>query len=178
MFGDLMRAWREAVENFRRELHAGDDGRDPSVVTAIEGARRRLRRLEAELREARREVEFERREEQVCRRRERLALGIQDLETARIASEFASRHAERASVLERKVEALHAEHELLSRELAEMERSAAMRGASATAPGNQFGERRSPGLDPEADAAFDRLERAARERAAEARLEELKRRMR
>ena len=192
MFQDLRNAWREAVENFRRELHGEDHGsggaherlrvmqKDVSIATA------ELRRIEREIATAREQAAAERQEEAVCRRREGLARGIGDEETAAIAARFAARHAERAAVYERKAEALEAERDLLRRELADMERIVQERTAEVNADAGQDGigaggtagpRRTVLEKDEAADAEFRRLERERREREAEARLQELKKRM-
>lgn len=174
MLGDWKRAWRDAVENFRRELDADDvgpeaagDRRLAAMRRDLAAARTEVRRLDQELARVREQLEQERQEEQNCRRREGLARQIADEETARLASEFAGRHAERAAVLERKVEVLAAEQALRARDLAAME--AALRTRVA-ARGLELDEERD-------DAEFRRLEQEAKERAAAQRLEELKRRM-
>ncbi len=194
MFQDLKNAWREAVENFRRELHGEDDGaagaheRLRAMQRDLSVAASELRRIEREIASTRSQAAAEREEEAVCRRRESLARGIDDDETAAIAARFAARHAERAAVLERKAGALEAERELLRRELADMERiveerklqvgdgtvadDPAAAGAAAAGPSGAGLEK-----DDAADAEFRRLEREQREREAQARLEELKRRM-
>src|SRR5690606_29400842 len=139
MFQELRNAWREAVENFRRELYGEDQGtggardRLRAMQKDISVVRSELERIERELANARSQAAAERREEAVCRRREGLARGIGDEETAAIAARFAVRHAERAAVLERKAEALEAERDLLRRELAEMERIVSERAAEVDA---------------------------------------------
>lgn len=182
MFEQWKQAWREAVKNFWRELDREDDvGAAGERVAAmrrdVRSARAELERVLADLSRAREQLGTEREAEQSCRRRESLALGIGDAETARLAAEYAARHAERAAVLERKVQALEAEAELRRRDLGEME--AALRDVEATA--EALGGR--PTYDPLSDddprgEEFRRMEREAREQEAERRLKELKRRMR
>src|SRR5690606_5812923 len=148
-------------------------------------ARAELDRVAEELNRARGQFAEERKAEEDCRRREGLARGIGDEETARIAAEYAARHAERAAVLEAKVRAIEAELAMRRRDVEEME--AALRQLeAATGPGGAVdgaggavhgaggaGVIDDEGVSPE----FRRMERAAREREAERRLEELKRRM-
>lgn len=126
MLENLRRAFREAIENFRTELQRENV---PDAVDAV------LRRMRSELTDARayllrlrEEVErtgtladAEAREAETCRRRERLALHIQDTETAEIARRFAERHEGRRDVLRRKAAALREELELRTREIQEME---------------------------------------------------------
>jgi hypothetical protein len=178
MFEDWKQAWRQAVENFQREVRESQPG-VPLRVRAMErelaSAGGALTKLEQEIARARREADTERHEEAVCRRRESLARNAGDEETVRIAVEFAVRHAERAGLLDRKAAVLEEERALLGRDVAEMRRVlnevAARSGiASETTPPQE-----SDRLD---DHAFSRLETEARERDADARLEELKKRMR
>lgn len=183
MFEDLKRAWREAVENFRREVgeeEAGGDSRTRAMNRELVNARSVLEKLEGEIRRTRREATDERESEAVCRRREEMARRIGDEETVRIAVEFCTRHAERAQVLERKVEVLLEERKLLVRDLDEMEQTISARpdaprvsAAGPESPREAFEHERE-----REDRDFGRLEREARERAAAERLEELKRRMR
>ncbi|HWV57926.1 MAG TPA: hypothetical protein VNZ57_10770 [Longimicrobiales bacterium] len=179
MFDELRRAWREAVENFRRELHADDDGTGPTnaagLARELARAREELRRLEADLADTRRRLEAEQVEADTCTRRERLARDIGDLETAEIAVRFAARHRERALLLSQKASVLAAEHALRTRELQEMEEVAARNHFRNDAGFADAGPSRNPSID---SADFDLLEQGARERAAAARLEELKRNMR
>ncbi|HSJ14292.1 MAG TPA: hypothetical protein VK939_07745 [Longimicrobiales bacterium] len=177
MFDDWKRAWREAVANFQRELGAEEDGTSghyQSLRRELATARGALQRLESEIETVGRNAAAERESEQVCRRREGMATAIGDVETARIAAEYAARHAERAAVLERKVEVLGAERTLLVRDLEVMAAAVAEAAPSVTDAG--------PGglLDDDEAREWERrrLDRLQRERDADARLEELKRRMR
>ncbi|HEX7049700.1 MAG TPA: hypothetical protein VF188_05760 [Longimicrobiales bacterium] len=166
-------AWRDAVENFWRELRAGAEGeeRAAAMLRELRRARAEARRAEAELARARHQLAEEREAERICRRREALARDIDDIETARIAADFAARHAERAAVAEQKVQALEAEQALRESDLREM---AAQLEALDPAAGSHTAD--DPLEDP-AEREFQRLDQDARERAAAERLEELKRRM-
>lgn len=177
MFDEWKKAWRDAVDNFRREAGLAEAGAGAAgAVREVYGARAALRQLELEARRAARELAREREEEETCRRRESMAARIGDAETARIAADHAARHSERAQILARKVEVLEAELGLRTRELREMETMVAAAGGDTTAdaPPRSVAD---PGAREREDTDFHRMERAARERAAEARLEELKRRM-
>src|SRR5687767_12248572 len=105
MFDDWKRAWRQAVENFQREVRESPPGA-PLRVKAMEreltSAGGALTKLEQEILRTRREAEQERESAVVARRREALARKAGDDETVRIAVEFAARHEERADLLERK----------------------------------------------------------------------------
>lgn len=183
MFDDWKQAWRQAVENFRREV---EDGTAPPRVRAMErelvSASGALAKLDAEIRRTREEAERERESESVCRRRESLARDVADEETARIAAEYAVRHAERASLLVRKQQVLEEERAILGRDIEEMRQAIASVAPTAGPVGGGASESVGSGAsDREAgpdDRVFSRLEREARERAADERLEELKRRMR
>ena len=173
MFDDFRRAWQEAVSNFWREVRA-DEGGERAVYREVGRARTQLAGLDGEIGETRRRLDSEREQATVCERRERLARDIGDLETARVAAEFAGRHRERAAVLERKLEALEAERALCRRDLDEMERALQAGAGSATkAALDDLEDLSRHPAEPE----FRDLERSQRDRAAEERLSELKRRM-
>lgn len=170
MFDELRQAWHEAVSNFWEELNA--EAADPEQRLAamnaeMAEARRELSELERELRETETRLGRNRHDLEVCERRERMARQIGDDETAALAAEYAARHGERIRVFERKVAALRAERELWRRDLDRME----------TALRNRRVERGETGAASSGDALLDELDEAARERSAEERLEELKRRM-
>ncbi len=177
MFDDLKAAWRQAVDNFWEELQGGEAG--PAQLGGmrkeIAEARSDLSRLETEIRRARQRAEEERRSASTARRRAEMADDIDDEETARIARDYAGKHEERATVLERKVGVLEAERDLWKRDLTEME-DALRRRESALG----VGQGRYETLDEEAEREareFERLEDNDRARTAEERLAELKRRM-
>ena len=171
MFDEFRRAWREAVDNFWREVRADEEGASGAVYREVRRARSQLDRLDTEIGDTQRRLNEEREQVSVCERRARLARDIGDAETARVASEYARRHLERAGVLERKVAALEAERGLCRRDLAEME-GALQDGRAASAHRTLDDLDRDPAED-----AFRTLEQTSRDRAAAERLEELKRRM-
>ena len=160
--------------------------------------------LEKELAQARKAAEAEGREAETCRRRAAMAYEIGDDETEEVASKFGAKHAERHRVLSEKADAVEAEIRLRNSEYREMlkqikearaKRSAMAASAGRTQarsslgdPEDLFGEfdrmaDKAAGEDAMAggvrDAAeFDReLDSVRRERTADARLDELKRRM-
>ena len=118
MFENLRDAFREAIENFNRELNRD---RVPEAVDRllagmrdeVTEAKTRLRDLEEGIERARAEAEREGREVATCERREAMAREIGDEETARIAAEYREKHARRKEVLEKKAAAL--EEELIVR---------------------------------------------------------------
>jgi DNA repair protein SbcC/Rad50 len=190
MFEEWKQAWREAVDNFRREASLDEAGGSPSAARLramereVAAARSELRRADADLQRTRHELERERAEEATCRRREAAARRIGDEETARLAAGFAARHAERTELLERKAQVLESEVRLKARDVQEMESLVRERlealggGAAGAAPGGGPTPRIDPLAEDRDSPEFRRMEREARERAADARLEELKRRMR
>lgn len=161
--------------------------------------------LERDLKRARKAAEAEGQEAETCRRRETMAREIGDTETAEVAAKFGAKHAERHRVLSEKADAVEAEIRLRTSEYREMlkqikeartKRSAMAAGAGRTQarnslsdPDDLFGEfdrmaEKAAGEDAQAEgardaASFDReLGASRRERTADARLDELKRRMR
>lgn len=181
MFEDWKQAWREAVDNFRRELSDDDtpsSERTRSMYRQVVNTRNARDKLDHEIRRTRKEAEEERNQESICRRREQMARSIKDDETVRLAVEFAVRHAERAVILERKVEVLEAERGLLVRDLEQMEKHLAEqpdapRMSTAQTLQDVLADRERERQDRD----FGKLEREQRERDADAKLEEIKRRM-
>jgi hypothetical protein len=133
----------------------------------------------------------EQQELETMRRRKTLAAGIDDAETVALAEKYETHHAERAEILQRKLDAQEAELAAAERDVAEM--TTELRNAMAGIPGAAS---RGAAIDAEAaaeveDAVGDRSgnvaseidalgrasARSAREADAEARLAELKRRM-
>lgn len=171
MFEDWKRAWEQAVANFQREL-AGEDvpggHRAQSMRRDLQDARRALDRLHGDLVISRRELAGEEEQLQTCERRAAMAEKIGDAETARIANEFARRHTERAGILRRKVEVLQDELVMREQELQSMQ-------AQADAELAQLEQAAADRVKH--DAEFRQLDQQRRERDAEARLEELKKRM-
>lgn len=175
MFRDFRNAWRQAVDNFWRELEdeaatAADQSR--GLYREVGTARTQLDRLTEEIGEVRQRLQAEKEQVQACIRRERLAAGIGDHETARIAVEYRDRHQERADVLARKLEVLEAERGICRRDLDEMERALQERGVSEPVRPELDDLNRHP-----REHEFRNLEDVDRSRSAEERLEELKRRM-
>ncbi len=126
MFENLRRAFREAVDNFHREMdrdRVGEtvDGLLERMVREAARTLATLKGLEKQLAVARKRIEAESRERDVCRRRESMATKIGDEETARVAAAYAEKHEARVAVLVRKASALDAEIGLLRSEVREME---------------------------------------------------------
>jgi hypothetical protein len=127
------------------------------------------------LAQAERELASERRQLEDAERRGRLAAGIGDAETARIAEEYAARHRERAGILERKVGVIRDELAYAEREY----QSLAAQYQAARGPGAGT----SPGAPPddlsehELDHLQAKADREAAEQAAKAQLEHLKKKL-
>lgn len=177
MFDDWKKAWSEAVSNFQKELADEEDLGTPTQVASMRrdfaAARRALDRLQLDLAQTEKEQAEEERQEQQARRRGELAAGIGDEETVRIANQWAERHGQRAAILRQKSEILRAELGMRGEDLSVMEsqlkEAQAALGIGAVPDAADL---------PREDADYRRLNREAREKAAEARLEELKRKMR
>lgn len=185
-------AWSEAVRNFRRELEGEAPFGDVAAADRLAAMRRDLREAEGELARVTAEIERTTRahEDEIeardrCLRQERMAREIDDHETADIAARFADRHGRRANVFSRKLEALQAEAELRRADVDEMRArlettSREMRqsaGEATATPADVHTHRVDPLSDPTAE-AFREMEEELRERDADARLQELKRRVR
>jgi len=125
---------------------------------------------------------------ETSQRRRDLAAGIQDAETVAVAEKFIQRHQERIAILVKKVEAQREELALAERDLSEMTsqlQDAARRNPSLSserstnAAWNGLGQggMDRPDTDLESELLKGRMDRAEREAAADAKLDELKRRV-
>ncbi|MCL4214180.1 MAG: hypothetical protein KJZ74_09705 [Gemmatimonadales bacterium] len=119
-------------------------------------------------------------------RRRTLAEGINDAETVGVAAKYEAQHAERVAVLERKLEAQEAECGLAERDYDEMVKQlkqASVGAGSGLSEGSRGPTDTELGLPDDAplrgelDGLARRQQRAEREAGADAKLEELKRRM-
>jgi hypothetical protein len=163
---DLARQMREAVVEAKVAVA---ETRDAVARTAGEVAAERQRLADAE-------------------RRGRLASEIQDAETVAVAERFAAKHRERVGVLDRKLAALRDELGLYERELADMQAQLARaerdrplteaeRSAERAWRDLQAAGGTRAGADPADELLKSRLDRAAREAAADRQLQELKKKM-
>ncbi len=155
-----------------------------AVIEAKAGVgamREALAQAEGELAHVRGEVE-------TTTRRRDLAAGIQDAETVEVAEKYLARQQERLAVLERKVAAQREELALAERDLGEMQ--AQLLDAAKNRPSHEADRSRDaawaslgaagmdrPEVDLEQELLRGRMDRAAREAEADAKLEELKKRM-
>jgi hypothetical protein len=147
----------------------------------VGAARKALDQLQVELERCREQVRDEQQQEQVARRRGEMAERIGDHETVRIAIEWATRHQERTVILAQKAEALAAELRMRQQDYRTMEQQLQEVAAqiAATPAGQSVPRPAAPKTEREKhDTDFRRLEREAREKAAQEKLDELKKRMR
>lgn len=144
-------------------------------------ARAALARMREQIGATERELEAERRQLMDAERRGRLAGEIGDQETVAVAQHFAGKHASRVGVLERKLDAQRDELALAEHELADMteqlKAAERHRGASQAAGRVAAAQAGIGPADAEDELVKSRLDRAAREAAAEQQLEALKRKL-
>jgi len=157
-----------------------------SMKRALVSARLGVEDLREGVEQTRRRLTAERQELETVRRRKGLAEGIQDGETATVAEKYERQHAERVAVLEQKLAAQEAEAALAARELGEMMtqlRSASAGVGSAGTGGageisdEELGLRDDTRLNAELGGLARERARAEAEAAAEAKLDELKKKM-
>lgn len=166
MFENLRRAFREAVDNFNRELDRDAvpeavDGLLKGMEKEAVAAKSGLESLKQELEVTRKRAAAEKREAEVCRRREELARKIGDGETAEIAGRFGEKHERRCQVLTEKGDAIRAEVRLRESEFSEMlnqVREARERRSSLEATAGRTRARKSVNA---ADDLFGELDRMA-----------------
>ncbi len=148
---------------------------------AVVATRTALTSMQEQLRATERELEGERQQLGDAERRGRLAGEIGDQETVTVAQRFAAKHAERVAVLERKLAVQRDEAAMVERELADMmERLKSAEGnrvAQEATDRVAAAKAGMSGLDAEDELVKVRLDRAAREAAAEQQLEALKKKM-
>ena len=166
MFDNLRNAFREALENFNKELSRDQvpeavDSLLAGMRSEVVEAQARVRELEAQITRATAEAEREKAEAETARRRGKMAEGIGDAETAKVALEYAAAREERQRVLEQKAAAMKQELAIRAREVEEMlvkvkEAQASRDGLAATA--GRAGARESLHA---ADDLFSELDRMA-----------------
>lgn len=165
MFDNLRSAFREAIENFNKEL-----ARDqvPETVdrllvgmrNEVADAKVRIRELEDHLARATAEAAREKKEAETARRRGKMASDIGDEETAQVALQYAAKHEERQRILEQKATALEQELTLRRREVEEMlekVKEAQARRDSLSATAGRTGARESLGAADDLFAELDRM---------------------
>jgi len=125
MFENLRHAFREAIENFNKEL---DRDQVPGSVDRllagmrdeVADAKVRIRELEDQIARADTEAARGKADAITARRRGKLAADIGDAETVKLAEEYALRNEERQHILEQKSAALRQELVIRQREIEEM----------------------------------------------------------
>lgn len=166
MFEDLRNAFREAVQNFKDELDRESvpenvDRLLKGMIDEVTEAKVRLKGIQADLEETRKRIATEEQQVATNRRRGRMARDIDDEETARIADEYADRHARRLEVFTQKAAALAQEENLLAAEVEEMtgkvKEARARRASLAAESGRTRARDGLSGADDLFD-AFDRME--------------------
>lgn len=125
MFENLRNAFREAVDNFNKELNRDEipdvvDGLLRQMHQEVTDAKAQLYTLEEQIKKAIQLSDMEEKEVATCRRREQMARKIGDDETARVAAEFAEKHEKRREIQARKALALREELEQKREEVEDM----------------------------------------------------------
>jgi len=166
MFDELRAAFREALENFNKELRR--DQLPETVNRLLAGMRdeivdekAQVAGLEQQLQRTSEQATKEAENGRTCRRREAMARGIGDQETADVAAQHAVRHEGHHLVLAKKAEAIREELEFRRRTLDEMmakfeEARSERDSLSATAGRSEARE-----AFAEADDLFSELDRMA-----------------
>jgi len=183
-------------ERLRDALRAALDAASPGDLRelarrmreAVIEAGAAVREMREGVEHTERELAAERRHVADAERRGRLAAEIQDGETVAVAQRFAVKHRERLSMLERKLAAQRDELALAERDASEMQADLARAGrdqpkteAERSAARAWRELREAGGVHPETDLQGDLLradmDAAARDRAAERQLREIKQRV-
>jgi phage shock protein A len=125
MFENLRDAFREAVDNFNKELNRDEvpdvvDGLLRQMYEEVTDAKAQVFTLEEQIKKALQLAELEEKEVATCRRRESMATQIGDEETAKVAREYAEKHEQRQEIQERKALALREELEMKRGEVEDM----------------------------------------------------------
>jgi hypothetical protein len=187
----MFKRLREALE---RALEAATPPPDLGQIAsqmrdAVVEQKAGVRLMREELAKAEEQLAAEQGQLVIAQRRRDLASGINDAETVGVAEKFIARHQERTAMLEKKVVAQREELALAERDLAEMmtqlqeasRRNPALgdKGSSTEAAWNSLGEAGMdrPELDLEHELLKTRAQRAAREAEADARLDEMKKKL-
>jgi phage shock protein A len=125
MFDELRAAFREALENFNKELSRDNvsETADRLLVgmrNEIVSEKAAVAGVEDQLAKTRAQIDRLKGEAATARRREEMARSIDDEETVRLAAEFATKAEQHVAVLEKKEAALSEELGFRSRTVEEM----------------------------------------------------------
>jgi hypothetical protein len=186
----MFKRLRDALE---RALEAATPPADLGEIAsrmreAVIEQKARVRGMQQDLAKVEQLLVLQRSELTTAQRRRELAAAIQDAETVAVAERFIARLQEHVAVLEKKVVAQREEEALASRELTEMTaqlqeaarrhpKLTSERSTEAAWDGLGRAGMDRPETDLEGELLKGRMERAAREAAADAKLDELKKRM-
>jgi phage shock protein A len=173
MFQDLRAAFREALDNFNRELKRD---RVPETVdrlligmkNEIVDEKAQVAGLEDQLDNASAQAKVEAENGLTCRRREEMARRIGDEETARLAAQHAAKHEGHHAVLVKKVEALREELEFRRRTVDEMMSKFTEARSKRDALSATAGRSETRDSFAEADDLFGELDRMAEKIEGEA----------
>lgn len=163
---------RARLDRFLAERTPPADPRErqEALYAALVEAKAGLAAMRDQLGEAERHLAAERQQLADAERRGGLAAGIGDQETAEVARQYATKHAERVQLLDRKVAVQRDELALAEREYEDMKREFEQRRGAPVPPPTT--------LDVDDAALRFEMDRSARESAADAQLEALKRKVR
>lgn len=180
-------------ERLEAALAAATKAEDPrAVVGRMREALVEMRAAVGPMRDAladtERQLAAARHELDTAQRRRAMAADISDAETVAVADKYIARLTGRVAIQEQKAAAQRAELTLAEQELTEFttqfteavkQRGGAAAGQSAEAAWQSLGQAGMdrPGVDPEDENLRSRMDRAALEAEASAKLDELKRRM-
>ena len=125
MFDDLRAAFKEALDNFNKELSRENvsDTADKLLVgmrNEIVSEKAAVSGVEDQLQKTREQIERLTKEIATARRREEMARGIDDEETVKLAAEFATKAEGHVAVLQKKEAALAEELSFRERTVEEM----------------------------------------------------------
>jgi phage shock protein A len=166
MFEDLRDAFREAVENFNKELHRDQVPRTVDELLAgmtheLAEETAQVRGLEVELEKTSATSQREKDAAATCRRREQMAREIGDEETATLAAQHAGKHQGHHIVLEKKLEALREELAFRRKSVEEMTAQLADARKKRGSLGATAGRTGARQALSEADDLFSELDRMA-----------------
>ena len=172
MFEDLRIAFREALDNFNKELKRDQV---PETVDRLLGGMKneladetaQVRGLEVELERALSVSAREKEAGATCRRREQMARGIADEETANLAAQHAVKHEGHHAVLEKKAQAIREELDFRRKAIEEMGAQLADATKQRGSLGATAGRAGAREALSEADDLFSELDRMAEKMTGE-----------
>lgn len=166
MFENLRNAFKEAIENFNKEL---DRDQVPETVdrllvgmrNEVADAKASADELESQIEKTLQQIEREKNEVATARRRGKMAADIGDAETAQIAEQYAGKHEERLRLLEQKATALQGELDFQRKEVDGMMEKLKEAKAKRDALGATAGRTGARESIKAADDLFSELDRMA-----------------